>query len=115
MLDAGEREETPLDPGTLRGIGNDVTDSGRDLRGRLVGAVRLEDSRLRATMDLQLISWADTAEKPVFAGKPEFEDTTNFSIGFEYRLDLDKIREVRDTWAFYRDRRPDAYHEIVAR
>ena len=30
-------------------------------------------------------------------------------------LDLDKIREVRDTWAFYRDRRPDAYHEIVAR
>ena len=30
-------------------------------------------------------------------------------------LDVDKIREVRDTWAFYRDRRPDAYHEIVAR
>jgi N-carbamoylputrescine amidase len=30
-------------------------------------------------------------------------------------LDLDRIREVRDTWAFYRDRRPDAYHEIVAR
>jgi len=30
-------------------------------------------------------------------------------------LDLDKIREVRDGWAFYRDRRPDAYDEIVAR
>ena len=25
------------------------------------------------------------------------------------------IREVRDGWAFYRDRRPDAYEEIVAR
>jgi len=30
-------------------------------------------------------------------------------------LDLDRIREVRDGWAFYRDRRPDAYEEIVAR
>jgi N-carbamoylputrescine amidase len=30
-------------------------------------------------------------------------------------LDLDTIREVRDGWAFYRDRRPDAYDEIVAR
>ena len=30
-------------------------------------------------------------------------------------LDLSRIREVRDRWAFYRDRRPDAYDEIVAR
>ena len=30
-------------------------------------------------------------------------------------LDLAKIREVRDRWAFYRDRRPDAYDDIVAR
>src|SRR6266542_292501 len=30
-------------------------------------------------------------------------------------LDLAKIREVRDRWAFYRDRRPDAYDPIVAR
>ncbi len=30
-------------------------------------------------------------------------------------LDLGKIREVRDRWAFYRDRRPDAYDDIVAR
>jgi N-carbamoylputrescine amidase len=30
-------------------------------------------------------------------------------------LDLDKIRAVRDRWAFYRDRRPDAYEDIVAR
>ena len=29
-------------------------------------------------------------------------------------LDLDLIREVRNTWQFYRDRRPDAYHDIVA-
>jgi N-carbamoylputrescine amidase len=28
-------------------------------------------------------------------------------------LDLDRIREVRDGWAFYRDRRPDAYGELV--
>ena len=30
-------------------------------------------------------------------------------------LDMGKIREVRDRWAFYRDRRPDAYDPIVAR
>jgi beta-ureidopropionase len=30
-------------------------------------------------------------------------------------LDLDAIREVRNGWQFYRDRRPDAYHELVAR
>jgi len=29
-------------------------------------------------------------------------------------LDLDLIREVRDVWQFYRDRRPDAYGKIVA-
>jgi len=29
-------------------------------------------------------------------------------------LDLDLIREVRSTWQFYRDRRPDAYGDIVA-
>jgi N-carbamoylputrescine amidase len=29
-------------------------------------------------------------------------------------LDMDKIREVRNTWQFFRDRRPDAYGAIVA-
>ncbi|HEV7890926.1 MAG TPA: nitrilase-related carbon-nitrogen hydrolase, partial [Pyrinomonadaceae bacterium] len=29
-------------------------------------------------------------------------------------LDLDKIREVRNTWQFYRDRRPDSYGQLVA-
>jgi N-carbamoylputrescine amidase len=29
-------------------------------------------------------------------------------------LDMDKIKEVRDRWAFYRDRRPDAYDDLVA-
>ncbi|HEY9085815.1 MAG TPA: nitrilase-related carbon-nitrogen hydrolase [Candidatus Tyrphobacter sp.] len=29
-------------------------------------------------------------------------------------MDRDVIRQVRDTWQFYRDRRPDAYDEIVA-
>ncbi|CAM5500750.1 hypothetical protein SVIOM74S_04983 [Streptomyces violarus] len=28
-------------------------------------------------------------------------------------LDLDLIEEVRQTWAFYRDRRPDAYEGLV--
>jgi N-carbamoylputrescine amidase len=28
-------------------------------------------------------------------------------------LDMDRIKEVRDGWAFYRDRRPDAYDELV--
>jgi beta-ureidopropionase len=30
-------------------------------------------------------------------------------------LDLDLIDEVRQTWQFYRDRRPDAYDELVSR
>lgn len=29
-------------------------------------------------------------------------------------LEMDKIREVRNTWQFFRDRRPDAYGQIVA-
>ena len=29
-------------------------------------------------------------------------------------LDLDKIREVRNTWQFFRDRRPDTYGQLVA-
>ena len=28
-------------------------------------------------------------------------------------IDLDQVREVRDLWQFYRDRRPDAYGELV--
>jgi beta-ureidopropionase len=28
-------------------------------------------------------------------------------------LDLDQLTEVRDTWAFYRDRRPDTYEGLV--
>src|SRR3954468_2581662 len=29
-------------------------------------------------------------------------------------LDLDKIREVRNTWQFFRDRRPESYSQLVA-
>jgi beta-ureidopropionase len=29
-------------------------------------------------------------------------------------LDLDKVREVRNTWQFYRDRRPEMYGDIAA-
>ena len=28
-------------------------------------------------------------------------------------LDMDMIKQVRDTWQFYRDRRPDAYEDLV--
>ena len=28
-------------------------------------------------------------------------------------LDLDKVREVRNTWQFYRDRRPETYEDLV--
>ena len=28
-------------------------------------------------------------------------------------LNLDMVREVRNTWQFFRDRRPDAYHSLV--
>jgi N-carbamoylputrescine amidase len=29
-------------------------------------------------------------------------------------LDMNELTEVRHTWAFYRDRRPDSYGELVA-
>jgi N-carbamoylputrescine amidase len=29
-------------------------------------------------------------------------------------LNLDLIKDVRDTWQFYRDRRPDMYADVVA-
>nr|MBA3320071.1 acyltransferase [Pyrinomonadaceae bacterium] len=29
-------------------------------------------------------------------------------------LDLDMIREVRNTWQFFRDRRPESYDQLVA-
>jgi len=29
-------------------------------------------------------------------------------------MDLDEIREVRNTWQFFRDRRPDSYGAITA-
>ena len=28
-------------------------------------------------------------------------------------LDFDQLQEVRDLWAFYRDRRPDAYGSLT--
>ena len=28
-------------------------------------------------------------------------------------MDLDLIREVRNTWQFFRDRRPESYQEMV--
>jgi beta-ureidopropionase len=28
-------------------------------------------------------------------------------------LDLDMVRQMRDDWQFYRDRRPDSYQQIA--
>ena len=28
-------------------------------------------------------------------------------------IDLDQVREVRDLWQFYRDRRPETYADLV--
>jgi N-carbamoylputrescine amidase len=30
-----------------------------------------------------------------------------------HEIDLDMIRQVRDTWQFFRDRRPEAYGPLV--
>jgi len=30
-----------------------------------------------------------------------------------HEIDLDMIRQVRNTWQFFRDRRPDAYGPLV--
>ena len=57
-----------------------------------------------------------------FYGKSQFVDPRGNLVG-EYGsedheevvvrdLDLDLIREVRNTWQFYRDRRPDSYEAI---
>lgn len=46
-----------------------------------------------------------------FVGEVASTDTEEIIIR---DLDLDLLREVRNSWQFYRDRRPDAYDEIVA-
>ena len=32
-----------------------------------------------------------------------------------HQIDLEMVREVRDTWQFFRDRRPDLYGDLTAR
>lgn len=47
---------------------------------------------LRATVDLQWIEWSKTADVPLFPDRKEFRDAVNYSIGFEYRIELgDKV------------------------
>jgi long-subunit fatty acid transport protein len=53
-----------------------------------VTAYLLEGQRLRVTLDVQLISWEAAAEESLFPNQPGFEDVVNFSVGFEYRVDL---------------------------
>jgi N-carbamoylputrescine amidase len=42
------------------------------------------------------------------------EGTRNTDDVLVADLDLDLIREVRNTWQFYRDRRPETYGAITA-
>jgi len=48
----------------------------------------------------------------ILTGQPKASDREEQLIIAD--LDLDKVREVRNTWQFYRDRRPEAYGDIVA-
>jgi hypothetical protein len=48
----------------------------------------LSGTPLRLTVDLQWIDWSETAEDPLFARFPGFEDALNVSFGAEYRLAL---------------------------
>ena len=46
----------------------------------------------RATIDLQWIEWSGTADVPLFPGRKQFRDAVNYSVGFEYRIDVtDKV------------------------
>jgi len=46
-----------------------------------------------------------------FVGEPASDSEEELVVR---DLDLDMIEEVRKVWAFYRDRRPDAYESLVA-
>ena len=48
----------------------------------------LSGTPLRFTADFQWLDWSATAENPLFANQPRFEDAINFSIGAEYRIGL---------------------------
>jgi long-subunit fatty acid transport protein len=51
-------------------------------------AYLLQGTPLRMTADFQWIDWSETADAPRFAGREEFEDAVNFSLGAEYKIDL---------------------------
>lgn len=48
----------------------------------------------------------------ILTGKPTASDTEEQLIIADLNFDL--VQEVRNTWQFYRDRRPDLYGDIVA-
>jgi N-carbamoylputrescine amidase len=52
--------------------------------------------------------WCDPRGQIMVEGKRTEDDII---VG---EMDLDQIREVRNVWQFFRDRRPDAYEPIVA-
>jgi long-subunit fatty acid transport protein len=50
----------------------------------------LPGQRLRATVDFQWVQWSKTAEAPAFEGQPRFRDSTNYSVGVEYRYTVNQ-------------------------
>jgi hypothetical protein len=62
----------------------------------------LQGLPLRMTIDLQFIQWQDTAEDPIFSGFESFEDATNFSFGFEYRIPLSPTVSLYPRFGFRR-------------
>ena len=56
----------------------------------------------------------DFAERREEGGEILAEGSRNTDDIVIADLDLDLIREVRNTWQFYRDRRPETYAAITA-
>ena len=54
----------------------------------------LDKMPLRVTLDFQWIEWSGTAEDPLFATQPTFEDAFNYSIGVEYRVQIPGVDGV---------------------
>ena len=44
----------------------------------------------------------------------DFTGGTVMEVNYAQPADLDKVREVRNIWQFYRDRRPETYGGLVA-
>lgn len=50
----------------------------------------LRGQPLRMTLDMQMISWEDAIAGSNNAGRDSFRDSTNLSVGFEYKIQLEE-------------------------